>query len=188
MMPKTSVSPAAIRNSITPYCRPLSVCSSTRPRVIATRAPGERKGARPSRAPRSAPRAWPLPLHRALGRVGILVVLEDGLLDLHHELAARILHGLQEVEVLDREVVHVVLVRPAGRLVVGLAHRRDHALLVREIALHGLDGRVDQHDPVVTLGAVERRRLAELLLVVRDVLLVRVVLEIGAPVARLELA
>src|SRR5262249_3113291 len=138
MMPKTSVSPAAIRNSITPYCRPLSVCSSTRPRVIATRAPGERKGARPGRAPRSAPRAWTSPLHRARGRVGILVVLEDGLLDLHHELAARILHGLQEVEVLDREVVHVVLVRPAGRLVVGLAHRRDHALLVREIALHGL--------------------------------------------------
>src|SRR5215467_9776736 len=134
MMPKTSVSPAAIKKSITPYCRPLRVCSSTRPRVIATRAPGERKGARRSRAPRSAPRASALPLHRALGRVGVLVVFEDGLLDLHHQLAARILDRLQEIEVLDREVVHVVLVRPARRLVVGLAHRRNHALLVREVA------------------------------------------------------
>src|SRR5947209_2670461 len=101
MMPKTSVSPAAIRKSITPYCRPLSVCSSTRAGVIDTRAPSEPPTAR-------------LPLHRALGGVGILVVLEHGLLDLHHELAARILHGLQEIEVLDREMVHVVLVGLAG--------------------------------------------------------------------------
>src|SRR5437899_5074040 len=175
MMPKTSVSPAAIRKSITPYCSPLSVCSRTRERVIDTRAPGQTKGARPGRAPRSSPRLVSLPLHRALAGVRILVVLEDGLLDLHHELAARILHGLQEVEVLDREVVHVVLVRPARRLVVDLAHRGDHALLVREIALHRADRAVDQHDAVVALRAVERRRLAELLAVVRHVLLVRLV-------------
>src|SRR5438128_10083395 len=93
MMPKTSVSPAAMRKSITPYCRPLSVCSSTRARVMDTLA----------RAP--------LPLHRTLAGVGILVPLEDGPLDLHHQLAARILHGLQEVEDLDREVVHDVRVR-----------------------------------------------------------------------------
>src|SRR5207245_5179782 len=170
MMPKTSVSPAAMRKSITPYCRPLSVCSSTRARVMDTLA----------RAP--------LPLHRTLAGVGILVALEDGPLDLHHQLAARILHGLQEVEVLDREVVHVVLVRPARRLVVDLAHRGDHALLVREIALHRADRAVDQHDAIVALRAVERRRLAELLAVVRHVLLVRLVLEFLAPVPGLELA
>src|SRR5215467_7191353 len=133
MMPKTSVSPAAIRKSITPYCRPLSVCSRTSAGVIAIPVPVETKGARLGRAPRSSARPASLPLHRALAGVGVLVVLEDGLLDLHHQLAARILHGLQEVEVLDREMVHVVPVGPARRLVVSLPHRRDHAVLVREV-------------------------------------------------------
>src|SRR5437867_8135492 len=137
MMPKTSVNPAAMRKSITPYCRPLSVCSRTRATVIVTDASVEIKGARPGRAPRAPPRQPPLPLHRALGGVGVLVVLEDGALDLHRGLAVRARHGLEQIEVLDREVVHVVLVRPAGRLVVGLAHGGDHALLVREVALHG---------------------------------------------------
>src|SRR5262247_4095128 len=133
MMPKISVSPAAMRKSITPYCRPLSVCSSTRASVSGTGAPVERKGARPGRAPASTPRAASLPLHRTLAGVGILVALEHRPLDLHHELARRILHGLQEVEVLDREMVQVVLVGAAGRLVVGLAHRGDHPRLVRQI-------------------------------------------------------
>src|SRR5262252_10162553 len=91
MMPKTSVSPAAMRKSMTPNCRPLSVCSRTRAQLTAGRAPPPR-----------------LPLHRALGDVGVLVALEDGLLDLHRELAVRGLHGLEQVEVLDREVIRVV--------------------------------------------------------------------------------
>src|SRR5207253_1639531 len=93
------IATSSLQKRIRPYCSPLSVCSRTRERVIDTRAPGQTKGARPGRAPRSSPRLVPLPLHRALAGVRILVVLEDGLLDLHHELAARILHGLQEVEV-----------------------------------------------------------------------------------------
>src|SRR2546422_11645650 len=91
MMPKTSVSPAAMRNSITPNCRPLRPCSSA-----------SRKVRR-------------LPLHRALLVVGVLVVLEHRLLGLHRELAVRRLHGLEQIEVLDREVVDVVLVREIGR-------------------------------------------------------------------------
>src|SRR6266849_6827490 len=91
MMPKTSVNPAAMRKSITPYCKPLSVCSRTRATVTATGASVERKGARPGRAPRAPPRQPPLPLHRALGGVGVLVVLEDGALDLHGELAVGVL-------------------------------------------------------------------------------------------------
>src|SRR3989454_7817170 len=188
MMPKTSVNPAAMRKSITPYCKPLSVCSRTRATVTATGASVERKGARPGRAPRAAPRQPPLPLHRTLGGVGVLVVLEDGALDLHGELAVGILHGLEQVEVLDREVVHVVLVRPPRRLVVGSTHGRDHVLLVREVALHGPNRGVDQHDAVVALRPVEHRRLAMLLPELADVPLVRLVLEIRAPVARLELA
>src|SRR5882724_2841169 len=171
MMPKTSVSPAAMRKSMTPYCRPLSVCSRTRAQLTAGRAP-------------PTPR---LPLHRALGGVGVLVALEDSALDLHREIAIRALHGFEQIEVLDREVVRVVRVRPPRRLVVGPAHRRDHALLVGEVALHRPDRAVDQQDSVVALGAVEDRYLAVLLPEVGDVLLVRVVLEVGAPVARLEL-
>src|SRR5215510_3605 len=129
MMPKTSVSPAAMRKSMTPNCKPLSVCSRTRAQLTAGRAP-------------PPPR---LPLHRALGGVGVLVALEDGLLYLHREVAVWHLHGLEQVEVLDREVIRVVRVRPARRLVVGAAHRRDHTFLVGEIAFHGADRAVDQH-------------------------------------------
>src|SRR5438132_11680922 len=138
MMPKTRVSPAAIRNSMTPYCNPFSACSSTSTPAIRAR----------------------LPLHPAVPGVGVLVILEDRLLDLHGELAVRRPHGFQEVEVLDREVVHVVLVGTAGRLVVGLPHRGDHSRLVREVPLDGTHRGVDQHDAVVALRSVERRRVA----------------------------
>src|SRR4029453_10782328 len=101
MMPKTRVSPAASKNNITPNCRPLRTCSTNRRPVNAAPA---------------------LPLHRALLVVRVLVILEDGLLDLHLDLAAPPLHGLQEVEVLDRHVVHVVRELAAGRLEFGLPH------------------------------------------------------------------
>src|SRR6266853_6553417 len=123
MIPKTSVRPAAIRNSITPSCSPLSACSRTRKRFMA-RKPGprdERRGASvPSRGGKPAPRprrpALPL-LHRAFLGVGILVVGEDRLLDFHHRiLAGRPGHGLQQVEILDREMVRVVAeLAPRGR-------------------------------------------------------------------------
>src|SRR5690242_18312574 len=103
MMPNTSVSPAAIRNSITPNCRPLRHCSRTSSPL--TRAPA-------------------LPLHRTVLVVGVLVVLEDGLLDLHLHLA-RALHRLQQVEVLDRVVVDVEGELAARGLEVGLAHGGD---------------------------------------------------------------
>src|SRR5262245_57383045 len=128
MMPKTSVRPAASKNSMTPNCRPLRTCSTTRSPVNAGSA---------------------LPLHRALLVVGVLVVLEDGLLDLHLDLAARALHRLQEVEVLDRRVVRIVGELAPRRLEVGLAHRGDHALLVAEVALHAPYRRIDQENAVV---------------------------------------
>src|SRR5262245_58750817 len=122
MMPKTSVRPAARRNSITPNCRPLRTCSTTRRPVNAAPA---------------------LPLHRTLLVVRVLVVLEDGLLDLHLDLAAPALHRLQQVEVLDRRVVGVVGELAPGGLEVGLAHGGDHALLVGEVALNAPYRRVD---------------------------------------------
>src|SRR5258705_238209 len=103
MIPKTSVRPAAIRNSITPSCSPLSVCSRTRKRFTGSRT---KKG-----ADRSAPRSCGalLSLHRAFLGVGIPVVGEHRLLDFHHRiLAGRPGHRLQQVEILDGEMVRVV--------------------------------------------------------------------------------
>src|SRR5947209_2713109 len=136
MMPKTRVSPAAIRNSMMPYCSPFSPCSSTsstsRSRASAVRPGRRKKGARAAPAPLARRSASRLPLHPAVLGVGVLVALEDRLLDLHGELALGRPHGFQKVEVLDREVVQVVLVGTARRLVVGLPHGGDHRRLVRE--------------------------------------------------------
>src|SRR5262249_56747774 len=115
MMPKTSVRPAAIRNSMTPNWSPLRHCSTTRSQFN-----GRAR----------------LPLHRALLVVRVLVVLEHRLLNLHLDLTARSLHGLEEIEVLDRVVIHVVRERAARGLEIGFAHGGDHALLVAQIALH----------------------------------------------------
>src|SRR2546425_4604864 len=155
MMPKTSVRPAAIRNSMTPNCSPLRHCSTTRSQFNG-----------PLR----------LPLHRTLLIVGVLVVLEDRLLDLHLHLPAGPLHRPQQVEVLNRSVVDVERELPAGRPEVGLAHGRDHALPVAEVALDRAHSGIDQQHAVVALGAVERRRVAALLLAVAYVLSVRLVL------------
>src|SRR5882672_11126567 len=113
MIPKTSVSPAAMRNSITPSCSPFSVCSAIRNRFTrgtikkgrgSLRAPGLRCGPGP-----------PL-LHPAFLVVGILVVGEHRFLDFHHRvLAGRTGDRLQEVEVLDREMVRVVAELAARR-------------------------------------------------------------------------
>src|SRR5919197_6017777 len=159
MMPKTSVRPAAIRNSMTPTSSPLRLCSTTRSQFNG-----------PLR----------LPLHRTLLIVGVLVVLEDRLLDLHLHLPAGSLHRPQQVEVLDRGVVDVEAERAARGPEVGLAHGRDHALLVAEVALDRAHGGVDQENPIVALGYMEGRRIAELLIEVAHVLRVRLVLEIGA--------
>src|SRR5256886_17008555 len=167
MMPKTSVSPAAMRNSMTPYCSPFSACSSTRS---------------------TAPTRAFLPLHPAVLGVGVLVVLEDRLLELHGELPIRRPHGPEEVEVLDREVVDVVPVGSAGRLVVGLPHGGDHPRLVREVPPDRAYRGVDQHDAVVALRPVERRRVAVLLAEVRHVPRVRLVVKVRAPVPRLPVA
>src|SRR4029078_11409466 len=101
MMPNTSVRPAAIRNSITPSCSPLSICSRIRMKFI-----GENKKGRGQPAPLASLAARRLPLHLALFFVRILVVREDRLLDLHDGiLAGRPRNRLQQVEILDRKVI-----------------------------------------------------------------------------------
>src|SRR5688572_24535000 len=121
MMPITSVRPAASRNSITPSCTPFSSCSKMRAKLMKKRA----RAARPLCRSLCA-----LPLHLAVLVVGVLVVLEHLLLDVHRHALGRaaVLDRLQQVEVLDRVVVVVELEVAPDRLVVGLAQRRHHAL------------------------------------------------------------
>src|SRR6185503_16728374 len=134
MMPSTSVRPAAIRNSVTPSCTPFSNCSKTRVQGI-------KKGA----SPRPSLSTWPAsPLHLAVLVVRVLVLLEHRPLDAHLDVAARQLHRVQKIEVLDRVVVVVELERPADRGVVRLAHRHGEGLRVLEVAFGGLDRGVDQ--------------------------------------------
>src|SRR4249920_453965 len=116
MMPSTSVSPAAIRNSMTPYCRPFSSCSKTRPQVMA-----KNKGARAPLLEGTPLKT--LPLHLAILVVGVLVLLERLLHDVHrHAILVVRLYRLQQVEVLDRVLVVVELELAAHRVVVRLAH------------------------------------------------------------------
>src|ERR1700704_3500861 len=113
MMPNTSVSPAAMRNSITPSCSPLSVCSRTRMKFKGE----ETKTGRGSfRAPESRCDPGGLLSHPAFLGVGILVIGEHRLLDLHHRiLPRRAGDRFQQVEVLDRKVIAVVAELAASR-------------------------------------------------------------------------
>src|SRR5258708_22838555 len=87
MMPNTRVSPAAIRNSMTPNCRPFSVCSKRRGKFTeAVRSSCKKKGAS---APLSVRRLRESPLHLAVLVVRVLVLLEDGFLDVHLDVAVR---------------------------------------------------------------------------------------------------
>src|SRR5436189_966542 len=94
MMPSTSVSPAAMRNSITPYCRPFSSCSKTSAQVMS-------KQKRARVAPFFPDGSRPSPLHLAFLIVGVLVLLERLLHDLHRRTVLVVrLHRLQQVEIL----------------------------------------------------------------------------------------
>src|SRR5919198_991577 len=161
MMPSTSVSPAAMRKSITPYCRPFSSCSKKSAAVM------KRKRARWRALSLSRPSRSPL--HLAFLVVGILVLLERLLHDLHrHAVLVVRLHRLQQVEVLDRVLVDVELELAADRVVVRLAHLVHQRLHVLEVALGAAHRGVDERDAVVALRAVIRREVAVLLLEVGD--------------------
>src|SRR3954452_22077761 len=118
MTPKTSVSPAASRNSMRPNCRPFSACSRTR-----TTGMGSRRDARSA-------------LHRAALDVGVAVVLQDRLVErLVDQAALAVAADGAHVVVLDRVLVGVELERPAHRLEARCFQRLQHRRLVLELAL-----------------------------------------------------
>src|SRR5215831_9935414 len=77
----------------------------------------------------------PSQLHRATIVELVLIVLDYGRHRLERQVALGVLDHVLQVEVLDREVVVAILVRPAHRFVVGLAHLGAHRVLLAEVAL-----------------------------------------------------
>src|SRR6185369_8999303 len=135
MMPKTSVRPAASRNSSMPSCTPLRHCSmkySIRRRDarlgVASPQARRRKGARrqddrsgPVRQPRTAPL-----FHRAAVVKAVLVVLDNGRDGVEDVVALSVLHHVLQIEILDRDVVVAELEVAAHGLEVGLLHLLAH--------------------------------------------------------------
>src|SRR4051794_23997094 len=113
MIPSTSVRPAAIRNSMTPYCRPFSSCSKTSAKLIGS-------------------------LHGTLRGVGVAVVLQHDLIGLVAQPAA-FFHDVTDVVILDREVVVVESERSAHRFEVRLLERGEKGRLVLDAPVHCAD-------------------------------------------------
>src|SRR5512135_71136 len=133
--PNTSVRPAAIRNSSTPSCRPLRICTMKRAmnRVrsgMATRLRAACEGARtPGRAGlarrlmREARRlyphagtAWrPISLHRTVLGMRIGEVSEHLFVDFSLEFAIGAFGNFDQIEVLDRIIVRVEFEAAAQR-------------------------------------------------------------------------
>src|SRR6476620_101731 len=111
MMPSTSVSPAASRNSIRPSCSPFRSCSAARVALTAS-------------------------LHRAFAHVRIGVVPEHRAHGLVGDAALRILLDDAQVVVLYRVLVAIELERPAHGLELGRGECRAQRLLVLEIAAY----------------------------------------------------
>ena len=103
----------------------------------------------------------------------VLIVLHDSLDCFEHHLAVGVLHGILQIEVLDRNVVVAELEAAAHGFEVGLFHRLAHRLLVACIPVGGLECGINQECRVIGLRAIERRTRAVVLLdVVGDVALV----------------
>src|SRR6476620_5961803 len=90
-------------------------------------------------------------LRLVLLRVGVGVVREHLLGDLRLVLAVGALHGLDEVEVLHREIVDAELEGAAQGGEIGLLQGLAQRVLVRRIALRRLQGAVDESRRVVGL-------------------------------------
>src|SRR5207244_9906079 len=123
MMPNTSVSPAASRNSISPNCTPFSACSRKR---IADMKIG------------TVPIFPARLLHRAVFEPEVAVVLEDGADLAVDDAPLAVLDQRAHVVILERRAVRRLLPRPPRGLgALGRLHQRGaKRLRVLDLALH----------------------------------------------------
>src|SRR2546429_2197310 len=175
MMPKTSVSPAASRNSISPNCRPFSDCSRTRIAGIRNR----------GQSPISNWALTPISglLHAAVFEPEVLVLLEDGADLAVDDAPVLVLDEFAHVVVLDRRAIRRFLEVPARavRALRRLHQRRMERFLVLDLALRVAHRLVDDERRGVALLGKERRQPLVLLLELGDELAVRVVIEVVGP-------
>src|ERR1700693_3273175 len=119
MMPKTSVNPAASRNSSKPNCSPFRNCSTISSMDTsreAERHRTERKTAAAHERRRSIGQGDLRSLHRTFVVEAVLAVFNDGGDGFQRQFAVGVLHHVLQIEVLDRDVVVAVFERPAHRL------------------------------------------------------------------------
>src|SRR4051812_28097210 len=187
MMPNTSVSPAASRNSSRPNCNPFSDCSITTSMYPLNSRLQQNSGSATALPPvfywvhdfsakplitwlimrrKNAARKRQGSLHRAFVVEAILVVLDDGGHRLERELAVGALDHVLQIEILDRDVVVAVFEGTAQRLEIGLLHLGLHRVLLGHVALHRDHRRVDQLRGVVGLRAIIGRAQARIFLVI----------------------
>src|SRR5438067_633504 len=95
-------------------------------------------------------------IHLAFLGVGAGVVGEYHLLDLTDKGSVAVRDDPQQIEVLDREMVGVVLEGSAHRREIGLGQRGDQRWSVGEVAFDRGDGAVDHRDRVEALRPVKR--------------------------------
>src|ERR1700760_2331054 len=178
MMPKTSVNPAASKNSKRPNCSPFRNCSTTSSMFLrddphfaglADNSPTLRGGFKKIRQRFSAAASLKqnsCSFHRTLVVIAILIVLDDGGDGLERQGAVGVLHHVLQIEILNRDVVVAVSEGAAHRLEIGLFHRRLHRVLLAQIAVDRDHPAVDQRNGVVSLRTLERRAQARVLFLV----------------------
>src|SRR5690606_21288325 len=124
MMPNTRVSPDAISSSVTPNCRPFSICSRNSCIHLISGTGGLRR----RRPPQTPDRL----LQAALGSVGILVIVEDlGDHDIG-ELAVVAAHHLADIDVLNRMVIIAEAEVATHRIELGRPQRRAELVRLRQ--------------------------------------------------------
>src|ERR1043166_5915462 len=121
--PNTNVSPAAIRNSSTPSCSPLRICTKRRDDIRISDVRDQLPEIGIVLLTSDIRHLTSVSLHSAVLRVGVLVIREHLLGDLGLELAVRALHHLDQIEVLDGIMIVAELEIAAQRLEVGLLER-----------------------------------------------------------------
>src|ERR1700722_10540745 len=147
MMPKTNATPTAIRNSISPSCKPLKSCSTKRAKVMTGR-PAMRSASATMAGFRRARPPWPRG-RRAMAKrrssfllAGIAHVLDRGDV-LIGETPVNLAH-FADVDVLDRVMrFRVEAKRAARRFELHLRHRRGELVLVRGVAVGRLHRLID---------------------------------------------
>src|SRR5690606_25003976 len=176
MMPKTSVRPAAMRNSMTPNCRPFSVWISSSVVDIAAAAQlgkGRGRCLRKTGAGccftgaclhcrdvpagltlRNVANRISLPLHRTILVIGVLIVLGHESTQGNCGTAVVVRNPPACVRRLDREVVVAKLEIASDAVGLGAPQGIANGVRFGKVALYRPDSGIDQGSRIIALGGI----------------------------------